>query len=77
MKLESKEPVTERGHILHTSLTCPCDKENDSPCVVCDWGLAVCRICGAAECELNERDCTRKFDIRGEECIDPDSRCFE
>lgn len=50
--------VSRRGHVLHTIMTCPCDKESDSPCCVCDMELAVCRICGAAECELDERDCT-------------------
>ncbi|MDE2104242.1 MAG: hypothetical protein KGL39_43800 [Patescibacteria group bacterium] len=52
-----KRVVSRRGHVLHTIFTCPCDKESDSPCCICDMGLAVCRICGAAECELDERDC--------------------
>ena len=52
--------VSRRGHKLLTTQTCKCDKRSDRECSVCDWGLGVCEWCGAAECELDERDCTGK-----------------
>ncbi|MGZ8233205.1 hypothetical protein, partial [Methylobacter tundripaludum] len=42
-----------KGHILLTPQTCGCDKRSETPCPVCDWGLAVCANCGAAESELD------------------------
>ena len=41
------------GHELFTPATCPCDKRSDTPCPVCDMGLGVCRLCGAAEIDLD------------------------
>jgi len=41
-------------HILMTPQICPCDKTSDIPCPVCDMGLAVCCVCGAAEIELDK-----------------------
>ena len=52
-----------RSHVLLTSATCPCRhrpdeeaRELDRPtrCLVCDGGLAICALCGAAEIELDE-----------------------
>lgn len=63
--------ITKRGHKLLTLQTCQCDKRSDQQCPVCDWGLAVCEWCGAAECELNERDCTGR---PASTPLDPDTR---
>jgi len=49
---------TKFTHKLLTINTCKCDKQSDNPCCVCDMGLAVCEWCGAAECELDDRQCT-------------------
>lgn len=44
-------------HILKNSEDCGCDGMSGK-CPVCDWGLGVCKICGLAECQLDERpDC--------------------
>ena len=56
----NEEKKTKRGHILTTPQTCDCDKQSDIPCPVCDWGLGICKVCGAAEVELDERDCPNK-----------------
>lgn len=40
-------------HILITPETCPCDKQSDISCNVCDGGLAICSRCGKAEVELD------------------------
>lgn len=81
MKIESysvKQPgssldplVSRRGHKLLTTKTCKCDKRSDRECPVCDWGLGVCEWCGAAECELDERDCTGKPANGGAEAQPP------
>lgn len=39
-------------HILLTNETCTCNKSSEQNCPVCDGGLGVCAVCGAAECEL-------------------------
>lgn len=44
-------------HVLFTAQTCPCDKQSDRSCNVCDGGLAVCSVCGKAEVEL-DKPCT-------------------
>ena len=52
-----------RSHVLLTSATCPCrhrpdeearDPDRPTRCLVCDGGLAICALCGAAEIELDE-----------------------
>ena len=40
-------------HLLITPETCPCDKQSDTSCNVCDGGLAICSRCGKAEAELD------------------------
>lgn len=46
-------------HVLLTPKTCKCrgktleQLDRDGPCAVCDWGLGVCALCGAAEIELS------------------------
>lgn len=40
-------------HLLITPETCPCDKQSDISCNVCDGGLAICSRCGKAEAELD------------------------
>lgn len=40
------------SHVLITPETCPCDKQSDQSCNVCDGGLAICSVCGKAEIEL-------------------------
>ena len=40
------------GHVLLTPKTCNCNRD-DGRCPVCDWGLSVCAICGAAESQLD------------------------
>lgn len=48
-------PPVVNGHVLLTSKTCPCRKDDDDRrCPTCDWGLGVCSLCGAAEIELDE-----------------------
>lgn len=42
-----------KPHILFTKETCPCDKQSDAPCLICDGGLAVCSVCHKAETELD------------------------
>lgn len=53
-------------HVLLTSSTCPCrhrpdeearDTGRPTRCLVCDGGLAICALCGAAEIEL-DKPCT-------------------
>jgi hypothetical protein len=36
------------GHVLLNPATCPCDKQSDTPCPVCDHGFAICAKCGWA-----------------------------
>lgn len=52
-----------KSHVLLTSATCPCRHRPDEEardtgrpprCLVCDGGLAICALCGAAEIELDE-----------------------
>jgi hypothetical protein len=43
-------------HVLLTVETCKCTR-TDGQCPVCDWGLGVCAICGAAESQLDEHEC--------------------
>jgi len=45
-------------HILTTNKTCSCDKNSDIQCPVCDHGLGICLVCGAAEIQMEERPCT-------------------
>jgi len=57
------------GHVLHTNDDCPYphkhgDVYDIDNCPVCDWGLAICRKCGKAECDL-EKPC-----IDGESSIE-------
>ena len=47
-----------RKHILLEPSECNFGKETDR-CPVCDWGLAVCKLCGKAEIELDE-DCIQQ-----------------
>lgn len=46
-----------KTHILKTIETCIHENRENVICPVCDWGLGVCSICGAAECELDEYSC--------------------
>lgn len=41
------------SHILLTPATCKCNKQSDIRCPVCDYGLAICSVCGKAENELD------------------------
>lgn len=43
----------------HIIKACTCNKGN---CPICDWGLAVCAVCGKAEAELIET-CEKKICI--------------
>ncbi len=45
-----------QDHLLMTPVDCNCDKRDAylQRCPVCDWGLAVCKICGRTESELDE-----------------------
>lgn len=48
------------GHVLVEAEDCPCRRTPDSrACPVCDWGLGICSVCGAAEIELDQ-PCTKK-----------------
>lgn len=43
------------GHALYTPTNCPYDhKILDGCCPVCDGGLSICKICGAAEVTLDQ-----------------------
>lgn len=53
---------TVNGHVLLTTADCDCDKKSDAECPVCDWGLGVCKLCNAAEIEL-EQPCPGKRQI--------------
>ncbi len=50
-------------HIITKPSECDCSKETER-CPVCDWGLAVCRICGKAESELDGK-CITPNEITG------------
>lgn len=40
-------------HILKVSgVDCDCHKKTDYECPVCEWNASICKVCGAAECEL-------------------------
>ena len=56
IKLTERFPNPSQLHVLLTPETCPCDKQSDISCNVCDGGLAVCSLCGKAEAEL-DRPC--------------------
>lgn len=43
----------DQKHVLITPATCRCKRYADYPCSICDGGLAVCSLCGAAEIELD------------------------
>lgn len=42
-------------HVLATEKGCKCD--DSGRCPICDHGLGLCIICGAAEIELDKRTC--------------------
>jgi hypothetical protein len=67
MNTKSDQPsmTTDKGHVLLTRQTCPCKGQNDR-CPVCEWGLAVCALCGAAEIELDRRCRPRKASQPGD-----------
>ena len=59
--LQHKER-TKRGHVLIEPKDCDCrtrcpDEDWYRGCPVCDHGLGVCKVCGAAEVELYDYDC--------------------
>lgn len=52
-QLQVQKPL--QKHKLKTPAECDCDKTSSyPPCPICDWGLAVCSVCGAAESELDK-----------------------
>ena len=56
----SEETRRKNAHILLTPATCKCNKQSDIRCPVCDYGLAICSVCGKAENELDSECCTAK-----------------
>jgi hypothetical protein len=47
------------SHTCITPKTCKYTHELDN-CPVCDWGLAICSVCGAGEIQLYEHPCKPK-----------------
>ena len=54
-------------HTLKTRETCNCKKDSGR-CPVCDWGLGVCLVCNAAECQLDEYSCDEYAEAKNEVC---------